>query len=106
MTCIIVNNLIGSPINIKRAIRQGCPLSPLLYSIYAEGLASLINTNKGTDGYNPPDIPTSIKLVQHADDTTICITKDNEFNTGDNILIPMVREMDQNLMSQKPKVFG
>ena len=34
------NSFIGSPIQVKRGIRQGCPLSPLLYSICAEGIAS------------------------------------------------------------------
>ena len=85
-SCIIVNNFIGSPISIKRGIRQGCPLSPLLYSICAEGLASLIRNNKDFNGFNPPDIPGSIKLVQHADDTTIFISKDKEFNVVNNII--------------------
>ena len=90
VSCISVNNFIGSPISIKRGIRQWCPLSPLLRSSCAEGFASLIKTILN-------------KLVQHADDTTIFITKDNEFNTVDNIVNTYIKGSGSKMNVTKTK---
>ena len=76
---IIVNNFMSEPFVVSRGIRQGCPLSPLLYAISAEGLSSLIRTEKRLKGIIIPSIRENFKLVQHADDTTIFVTNDNEF---------------------------
>ncbi|GMJ07534.1 hypothetical protein HRI_004422600 [Hibiscus trionum] len=50
MTCIstpvisvLVNGIPSGPFNIKRGLRQGCSLSPLLFNIVGEMLSSLLN---------------------------------------------------------------
>ena len=83
---IILNNFIGSPVQIGRGIRQGCPLSPLLYAICAEGLACLIRNNNNLRGIATPKGETCVKLVQHADDTNIFIGDENEFDILENTL--------------------
>ena len=42
LVSINVNNHFTEPFRAERGIRQGCPLSPLLYALCAEGLSSLI----------------------------------------------------------------
>ena len=83
---IIITNFIGSPIQVKRGIRQGCPLSPLLYAICAEGLAALIRNNGDLNGIASPKGECNIRLIQHADDTSLFISNNNEFSVINNIL--------------------
>ena len=68
--CSISNNGYLSPFfEISRGIRQGCPLSALLFILYAEVLAISIQHSKNIKGikvgYN------EIKITQYADDTCL-----------------------------------
>ena len=83
---IILNNFIGAPLKVERGIRQGCPLSPLLYSICAEGLASLVRNNCNLRGIFTPHGESSVRLIQHADDTNLFISNNSEFDVIQNIL--------------------
>ena len=82
---IIINNCIGSPVMVKRGIRQGCPLSPLLFSICAEGLAALVRNNSALKGIVLPDGQSCVKIIQHADDTSLFVGNDNDFRVIDGI---------------------
>jgi hypothetical protein len=77
---INVNNFITEPFQATRGIRQGCPLSPLLYAICFEGLANLIRGNNGVKGVILPGQLVQYQIIQHADDTSIFITDNTEFN--------------------------
>ena len=68
---------------MTRGIRQGCPLSPLLYVLCAEGLANLIR--KDIRGIPLPNVDCSLKLIQHADDTTIFVTDNDDFNVLEKV---------------------
>ena len=79
---IIYNKIEGAVINngyttkyfqIKRGVRQGCPLSALLFILIVEVLAIAIRNNPNIKGYHIKG--TNVKITQFADDTTI-ITKD------------------------------
>ena len=69
---IEINGKLTRKICIKRSVRQGCPLSMLLFVLTAEGLAQKITTN--IKGYRIT--PTrEKKLVAYADDTTLILTE-------------------------------
>ena len=53
-------------------IRQGCPISAILYLFVAEVLALKIRNNKDTPGIKINEI-TEIKTIQHADDLTLSL---------------------------------
>ncbi len=59
------------PINVKRGIRQGCPLSGQLYSIVIEPL--LCKLRRELMGLQVNPLNCSIKLSAYADDVTVII---------------------------------
>ena len=65
------NGYLSRSVALSRGVRQGCPLSPLLYCLVAETLANLIRKNRLIDGLKIPGCPREIKISQHADDTTL-----------------------------------
>ena len=72
---VMVNDTLGAPFSISRGVRQGCPLSPLLYVLVAETLARAIKLDPKIDGFQLPS-GTIIKLQQYADDTSCIVSSD------------------------------
>lgn len=56
---ILVNGSATSSFNIDRGIRQGCPLSPLLFLLVMEGLSILIASAKRSGGFS------GLKIMEH-----------------------------------------
>ena len=74
-----VNGTFTNPINIKRSVRQGCPLSMFLYVLSLEPFIQKINENKKIEGIKLPNFIDEIKSLQHADDTTVIIKHENSY---------------------------
>ena len=68
---------------MNRGIRQGCPISAILYLFVAEILALKIRNNEDIPGIKINDI-TEIKTIQHADDLTLSL-KNEDYNSLDEI---------------------
>ncbi len=60
----------------SRGVRQGCPLSPLLYVLLIEVLAANIRSAPGITGVFLPQSLEQFKCSGYADDTTIAATSD------------------------------
>ena len=75
-----VNGHITNKIKITRGIRQGCPLSMLLFTLAINPLLEEIDKEKDIKG---PTLPNNkeIKLLAYADDVTIILTKEHEIET-------------------------
>ena len=75
-SCLSNNGWTSRPFEIQRGIRQGCPLSALLFLLVVEILASRIRktTNDGLQ-INVQDENKYIQLTQLADDTTVFLKK-------------------------------
>ena len=58
---------------VTRGVRQGCPLSAPLYSIYAETLGEEIRTNPGIHVFFLPGNQ-EVKVMQYADDITLYLS--------------------------------
>ena len=65
-----VNGFLTELFPITRGVRQGCPLSPLLYVIVAESLACAIRADPCIRGFPLPGGRKNVKLSQYADDTS------------------------------------
>lgn len=65
------NGWLSKTCTMTRGIRQGCPLSALLYLFVAEILAIKINSNQNIKGITINN--NEIKNIQHADDLSIAL---------------------------------
>ena len=59
-------------------MRQGCPLSPLLYVLVSEVLAVNIRANPRIEGLTLPGSSSPLSLIsQYADDTSLLVVSDD-----------------------------
>jgi hypothetical protein len=76
---IRVNNDIGHYFQTRKGLRQGDPLSPILFNIIADMLAVLIARAKEdgqVDGLIPHLVDGGVSILQYADDTIIFMEHD------------------------------
>ena len=77
-SAVIVNGHISPFFSLSRGVRQGCPLSSLLYVLVAETLAVNIRCNPRIPGLCLPGVPLVVSLVnQYADDTMLILSTDD-----------------------------
>ena len=66
--------------HISRGVRQGCPLSALLYVILAETFGQAIRANPDIKGVKIPGSRRDVRISQYADDTTLFLTTHDSIN--------------------------
>lgn len=75
-TKLIINNSLSPAINVFSSVRQGCPMSPLLFSLYLEPLCLSIIRSKQVQGFRMGDVET--KVLAYADDIAVfCSNKES-----------------------------
>lgn len=73
LTCIKCNGFLTDCFQPTRSIRQGCPLSALLYSLVAEPLGLAIKADGEIKGIQIKDNCKREAVYQYADDTTLMV---------------------------------
>jgi hypothetical protein len=76
---IKINDQVGNNFQTKKGLRNGDPLSPLLFNIVVDMLAILINIAKlegHTGGVVPHLVDDGLSILQYADDTIIFLDHD------------------------------
>ena len=100
----MVNGNLTKPFNIKRGVRQGCPMSMLFYVIFQEPLYKAINNSIDII---PPSLPSKqIKNVGYADDTSILVKDDRGFNSVFSLLEKFQKASNSKINLRKTKIYG
>ena len=87
---IKINDQIGQNFQILKDLRQGDPLSPILFNIDVDMLAILINRAKDESqvmGIVPHLVDGGLSILQYADDTILFMDHDIEKVTNIKMLL-------------------
>jgi len=76
-SAVNVNGYLSPFFGLSRGVRQGCPLSPLLYVLVSEVLAANIRCNPRITGLCLPGSQPLSPISQYADDTSLILTTDD-----------------------------
>ena len=76
-SAVNVNGYLSPFFCLSRGVRQGCPLSPLLYALVSEVLAVNIRRNPRISGLSLPGAPPLSPISQYADDTSLILSSDD-----------------------------
>lgn len=75
---VIINGERSTPFLITRGVRQGDPLSFLLFNLAIEPLAQMLRVSE-LEGYRIPNLKEHIVAMLFADDTTVYLSKNDKF---------------------------
>ena len=65
---------------MKRGIRQGCPISAILYLFVAVILSLKIKQNQNIKGFKTDQMDKEVKNIQHADDMILTLKNIDSVN--------------------------
>ena len=88
ISSVVINNgWLSSAFPLQRGVRQGCPLSPLLYCLVVETLGQAIRRDTSIQGIQIPGSKNKqSKVSQYADDTTLILANDYSITQAFNII--------------------
>lgn len=100
----IINGFITMPFNIERGVRQGCPLSMLLFILSQEPLYRAIERS---DNIKTLRLPCKTrKLLGFADDTSVIVSTENSILACFDIIKSFEAGSGLTLNNKKTKLFG
>ena len=73
-TSVIINGIVSSPFLVTRGVRQGDPMSCILFDLGIEPLAANIRASS-IRGIDVPSLDEKVKVSLFADDTTVILTE-------------------------------
>ena len=102
-TRIMLNGFLTDPVRLERGVRQGCPLSPLLYVVYIELLVRSIDRSRGLTGYPLPGLQRPLKCLAYADDI-LAVCPVDEFGLLFDVVRDFAARTGSDLNFDKTKV--
>ena len=78
VACVKNNGYLSPGFSLSCGIRQGCPVSALLFNICVEIMGIKIRSDGFLKGFNFGNNNKNVKISQYADDTVVCINDDSE----------------------------
>ena len=100
-SCVLNNGWLSAKIKLDRGVRQGCPLSPLLYCLVAETLGQAIRRDDSIRGIPIPGVNKQSKVSQYADDTTLILADNYSITQRFNLINIFERGSSSRLNAQK-----
>ena len=104
-SAVIVNNHIGRFFNVTRSVRQGCPLSMILFVIYQETFYAAIRENPKIEPLILPD-HSLIKLIGYADDTNLIVKSEESLLEIERVINDFEKATNSSINRKKTKIFG
>ena len=98
-----VNGYISGFFDLSRGVRQGCPLSPLLYVLVSEVLAANIRCHTRISGLHIPGFLPLSPISQYADDTSLIVSSDDAIKAVFEIYALFERASGSRLNQAKSK---
>ena len=100
-----INNNIGDSFPILRGVRQGCPLSMILFIISQESLYRII---KKSNSIKPISLPNQInvKVLGYADDTNAFICREMDLGSLHEIIKMFCKATGAEINTNKTKIMG
>ena len=84
-SAVNVNGYVSEFFSLSRGVRQGCPLSPLLYVLAAEVLACNIRASSSIHGLTIPGASAPAIISQYANDTCLLLCSDSSIREAFSI---------------------
>lgn len=84
-TSVVINGVTSAKYRIYRGVRQGDPLSCLLFDLVIEPLSAMIRSST-LRGFEIPGAMAALKATLFADDTTVYLADNDDFQTLQDIL--------------------
>lgn len=103
-SCVYVNGFLTEPFEVTRSMRQGCGLSPLLYVLCVEVLAVKIRSSIIYKGIPLPGGHNIVKIILHADDTTLFTVEIDSLKVALNLFAAYSRISGAQLNMSKSKL--
>ena len=102
-TCLLTNGYRSCYFPISRSMRQGCPVSPLIFILQAEPLACAKRKNKNIIGFPMPNAEhnnneeTEVKINAYVDDAQL-------FNSSENSIKESFKMLDRYENASRAKI--
>ncbi len=84
-TSVMINGVLSKAYRVYRGVRQGDPLSCLLFDLAIEPLSAMIRKSE-LEGFDIPRCGQTLKAVLFADNTTVYLSSRDDFQTLQTIL--------------------
>ena len=75
---ILVNGNVSAAVQVRRSVRQGCGLSPLLYVLSVEPFARKVRGSSRVSGLQIPGSMDRVKTIQYAYDLSVLVRTEAE----------------------------
>ena len=105
-SAVNVNGYLSPFFCLSRGVRQGCPLSPLLYVLVSEVLAANIRCNRRISGLCLPGLSPLSPISQYADDTSLILVSDDSIHASFEVYSLFEKASGSRLNQSKSKGLG
>ena len=85
-TAVLINGVLSLPYKVTCGVRQGDPLSCLLFNLAIEPLANLLRSSPDLEGLQVPGIKGKLIVSLYADDTTVYLAESDSYIVLQKIL--------------------
>ena len=99
---VLVNGYMSTSFDLTRGVKQGCPLSPLLFSLYIETLSLGIKSDPTIHGIPLPGNKHPV-IMQYADDTTLFLSERTQMHNVFALLTRFERATGSTINHDKTK---